>query len=769
MNIFVGKRAVKLSLIFCWALIFLVPSSCRKSQVIYDLVREQGFAQKTGEFFIHDYMAEENDDWRGWGWSRLRKEGTRLATYPSSRLRFVAEEKTPLHLFCLCNPYVEDDAAAQSIRVFFNEEELITVDLEQGVSRLIDIVLPEEKIKRGNNWVEFFYSVDHESSPEETTPPDEKRTFSIVASELILSSHPDLNYSKEYLQLRQSLKPAMKPGSIVQKIPSTMDFYLHIPDKAIFEASGDFYPSVPGLLTEENIDLEIAIRAPEKEEAIVHSHWITREKSRISLDISIPGSGVRRLRLKAGDEADERSLKGFLVWDNLQVIGRGNKKEAAVSKDALSPFRDVFADNNLVFIIFDAARADHFSTYGYFRPTTPQTDKFARNSIRFTDAYSEAISTRCSMGTLFTGFPLTVTSLTEVTSGLPRELTTLAQLFRSRGFKTTGYTGIGNVASVFRFDRGFDQYFELYKEEGFFRKSQQYLPYVLPWLEANKDKKFFLYIHFKEPHAVYRPLPPFLGMFSEGFEETVDLTAYHDRGKELSEQQVEYIRACYDENLASVDSAFGMVMDKLEDLGLDENTFVILTADHGDLLGENGRLFGHGDYFGEGDTHIPLFIRFPHREGLDIPERIDSLVKLSDLFATLADVYGFEVPWDMMGGKSLLPVISGAVKEVNPFVVVEKRDRTGFCIRTKSHKLIYWEDAPTEFYDLAQDPPAENNIYRQDDVMASYMLTTLKKWIAAQELIKAAVLGKSPSDKDIRYDQIDKETLENLKALGYIK
>ena len=763
------KRAVKFRLTLCGVVFLLILSACQRSQVVYDLAREHEFAQTIGELFVHDYMTGENDEWRGWGWSRLRKEGIRLATYPSSRLRFVAEEKIPLHLLCMCKPYEEDNAAAQSIRILLNEKELATVSLEQGVSRLIPIVLPEEKIKRGNNWVEFFYVIDHENIPEETTSPDEKRIFSAVVSELFLSSHPDLRYSKEYLRLRQSLEPAMKPGSIVQKVPSTIDYYLDIPENAVLEASFTRHASEPGLFPEGGIDVEVTTRKPGEGEKIIHSQKVLEEKRPVGMDFPVPDSGVLRLRLKAGDDADAGSLKGFLVWDNLQVTGRDKKKEASVSQNAISSYRDVFADHNLLLIIFDAARADHFSTYGYFRPTTPQTDEFSSNSIRFTSAYSEAISTRCSMGTLFTGFPLTVTSLTEVTSGLPRELTTLAQLFRSRGFKTTGYTGIGNVASVFRFDRGFDQYFELYKEDGFYRKSQQYLPYVLPWLEANKDRKFFLYIHFKEPHAVYSPLPPFLGMFSGEYEETVDLTAYHDKGRELSEQQVEYIRACYDENLASVDSVFGTVMDKVGDLGLDKNTIVILTADHGDMLGENGRLFGHGDYFGEGVTHIPLFIRFPHREGLAFPERVDSLVKLSDLFASIADVYGFDVPWDVMGGKSLLPVISGAAKEVNPFVVVEKRDRTGFCIRTKSHKLIYWEDAPTEFYDLAQDPPAENNIYRQDDVMASYMLTALKKWIAAQELIKAAVLGKTPSDKDIRYDQIDKETLENLKALGYIK
>lgn len=764
-----ARRASKKRLIVCFCLLVLGFSACQRSKVIYDLAQEEVFARKTGDVFIYDYMEAEDDDWRGWGWSRLRKEGTRLATYPSSRLRFIAEDVIPGHLFCVCKPFVRDDVAAKSIRVHLNDKELTTVDLKQGIRRFLDIVLPAEKIKRGNNWVELFYIKDDEDSQTEPVTSDEKRKFSLVVYDLILSSHPDFNLAETYLQSMQNLQPNMKLGTLVQKVPGVVDFYLDFPARSSFKAHCTFYPTMPEEPSEEKPRLEVSVLKPGEKEEIIHTEAMTGEKSQITLDSPLPRSGVARLRFKAGSEEETDSLKGFLVWSRAHVVGQGRKEEPAAPEDVLSEYRELFTGKNIVIIIFDAARADHFSTYGYFRPTTPHTDKFARNSTVFTNAYSEAMSTRCSIGTLFTGFPLTVTSMTQLTSGLPNELTTLAQLLQSRGIKTTGYTGIGNIASVFRFDRGFDQYFELYKEEGFYRKSQQFLPYVLPWLEANKDKQFFLYIHFKEPHAVYKPLPPFLGMFSGSYTETVDLGTYHEMGRKLTEQQVEYIRACYDENLASADSAFGSILDKLEELGLDENTVVILTADHGDLLGEHGRLFGHGGYFGEGVTHIPLVIRFPRQNRLEFPSKVDALVKLSDLFATLVDGYRFDVPWDLIGGKSLLPVLADSVQEVNPFVVVEKRDRTGFCIRTKQHKLIFWNDAPVEFYNLAEDPQAENNIYREDDVGANYMLTMLKKWIAAQELVKTAVLGKDPSQKEIEYDQIDKETLENLKALGYIK
>lgn len=617
-------------------------------------------------------MEREVDDWRGWGWSKLNQEGNRLAAFPSSRLRFIAEDAIPLHLFCVCQPFSRDDVTAKSIRIELNNNELATVELEEGINRFLDILVPAEKIKRGNNWVEFFYFLGDGKSQIEPLSPEEKRKFSLVVNKLILSSHPDFNFADKYIQLQRSLKPDLEAWTIVQKVPSAMDFYLDIPEKSFIEASGTFYPANSDIPAGDEPSLEISVQKPGEKETIIHTSSLREEMSQINLDSRLSVSGVAKLRLKAGNEKDTGSLMGFVVWDGVRVVGQGSKKEAIVSSNVLSRYRDMFAGKNIVFVIFDAARADHFSSYGYFRPTTPNTDKFAQNSTVFANAFSEAISTRCSIGTLFTGYPLTVTSLTKVTSGIPRELTTLAQHFQSHGFKTAGYTGIGNIASVFRFDRGFDQYFELYKEEDFYRKSQQYLPYVIPWLEANKDKKFFLYIHFKEPHAVYKPLPPFLGMFSGDYKETVDLTEYHEMGQELSVQQVEYIGACYDENLASVDSVFGEILEKLDDLDLDEKTIVILTADHGDLLGENGRLFGHGDYFGEGVMHIPLFIRIPPQLRLDVPEKIDAIVKLSDLFATLADGYGFDVPWDLIGGKSLLPVVSGAVQEVNPFVVVEK-------------------------------------------------------------------------------------------------
>jgi arylsulfatase A-like enzyme len=344
-------------------------------------------------------------------------------------------------------------------------------------------------------------------------------------------------------------------------------------------------------------------------------------------------------------------------------------------------------------------------------------------------------------------------------------------MFQQKNIKTAGFAGVGNVSSSFGFDRGFDQYFELYREEEFYRKSQEYLPYVIPWLESNKDNRFFLYVHFKEPHAAYVPLPPFKGMFSDAYEEKVNLSVHlNDISEDFTEGQIEYVRAGYDENLASVDSVVGEIFEKMRSMGMMDESIIIVTADHGELMGEKDKIFGHGGYFGEGGMHIPLLIRFPQSDIFKFPERIDALVKTSDLFVTLADIHQFDIQNDLLSGRSLLPLIQKPKMEINPYMVTEKRGTRGYCYRTKQHKLIYWmENAPIEFYDLDEDPEAMNNIYEQNKISANYYLTHLKKWITSQTLIKNALLKGDPAKREIDMKQIDEKTLENLKALGYIK
>lgn len=750
--------------------LFLLFSGCQSQKTIIDLKKEAEYAQKQGSVFAVDLLQPEGDSYVMGGWSKVRKDGTRLGVYPVSRINIPVYKKESVYLFFKCQPIDWDRIPAEGFRIRMRSKEIARVGLSQGIESLIKIAIDPDVLELGDNVLQIQHVINREDE-RKIGEEEQKRIRTAIFQEIILSSHPDYELAKRIVDLRKAAA-STSPDILIQKVPSTFDFYVDIAAGARLDAEFEFIaadpsgPEVPGGIT-------ISIKQREKREEIIFQTPIDSEGAKGKVEIDLPVErNIARLRLQAGKSEERELFEGLLIWKEASVSMKREKavEETKMNADFMN-WKKSLADKNTVIILLDAARADRFSCYGYFRPTTPNLDRFAEDAVMFTQVFSEGLTTRVSIGTLFTGFPLTVLSMYGIASQIPEELTTLAQLFRQKNIKTTGFAGVVNAGSPFGFDRGFDQYFELYREEGFYRKSQEYLPYLFPWLEANKDNKFFLYVHFKEPHAAYSPLPPFKGMFTGQYEETIDLSVnLNPVADTLTDGQIEYIRAGYDENLASVDSVVGEIIEKMGSLGTLEESIVIVTADHGELLGEKDKIFGHGGYFGEGGMHIPLFIRFPKSEDVDFPDRVHALVKTSDLFVTLADIYGFEITGELFSGKSLLPLIKEPESEINTYMVSEKRGIPGYCYRNKRYKLIYWmENAPLEFYELENDPDAMNNVYEQNTIVANYYLVNLTKWIMSQKLIKNTLLKGDPAKMDLDIKQLDEKTLENLKALGYIK
>jgi arylsulfatase A-like enzyme len=734
------------------------------------LSEELEYADKKGDIFVLDYLAEESDDFLARGWKKLHNRAFRLGAYPFSKLKFIISKRRPLYLFISCSRDKQIKYPAEKLLIKINKKDLTHIDLKKKEINNIRVPISYEFVENGENTVEIYYTNDKKPEVKSFSSQKKKREFSLRFNKLLISSHNDLSFTKQFINEKASLLEKDKDG-FVQKVPSVIDFYFNLPDKCIFEAQYKYHPSSHFVTQNDNLKLKVSLQKPDKKEQFIYQALLDKDavNKKFKIDLA-EEKGVTRIRLWAGNIENNNAQAGFLSWSKASLLKKGKEiKKKENNKRDLKKLRQFISEKNTIVIILDAARADHFSLYGYFRQTTPNIDKFAQGATVFFNAFSESLSTRCSIGTLFTGFPLSVTSLIKLKSRLPEKLVSLAELFKTNKFKTTGFTGVGNIGSAFGFDKGFDEYFELYKEKEFYRKSQEYLPYLFPWLESNKRKKFFLYIHFKEPHAIYIPLSPFQGMFSQHFNKKVDLTKIKFIGPELTDEEIEYVRACYDENLASADSVFGDLIQKIKELGLLEESIIIVTADHGELLGEHGGLFSHGSYFGEGGIHIPLIIRFPEDTPVSIIEKSESLVKTSDIFATLADIYQFKIPKELISGKSLLPLVLGADKEVNSHVIIEKREASDYCYRSKKYKLNYWKNIQTEFYDLEKDPKERNNLFNRDNIIANFMLADLKRWLARQKKIRDLIFEGVISEEESENRQIDKKTLENLKALGYIK
>jgi arylsulfatase len=763
-----GKRKIVDIAILFVALAMLF--ACQKQEKVIDLSDEVYLSRGSGGVFVIDFLQAESDGILGQGWSKLREDGSRMGAFPVSRVFFTTYETSRLYLTMTCKPLKADDLTVQAVGVSLNGQELSRLDLKENISRFFTVPLSTKFLKRGDNILEFLYIA--EKNPEEIEESQEKKRKLVVQySDCFLTSEPDFSLAKTTNEAAQKLS-FEHPGSFVQKVPSDIDFYLSIPEGAIFDADFEWHGLESSTPSIGETELKVSVQKFDGEETVVHLSLLGESHADGSFRSTVHSDGsIARLQLRAGDSAAEGLPQGFIVWKKATLsVNEKQTKDSKLEKK-LERLRGFLSAKNAIIVIMDAARADRFSFFGHSRPTTPNIDRIAGESIVFSSAFCDSITTRTSIGTLFTGFPLSVHSMTDITSRIPEEFSTLAQYFQEKNIKTTGFTGVANIGSDFDFQRGFDQYYELYKEEGFSRKSQEYLPYLIPWLEVNKEKNFFLYIHFKEPHGVYIPQEPFRGMFSSGYRETVDIenARLREIGPELSDEQVAYIRACYDENLASVDSVVGELVNRMKELGVLEKSILILTSDHGEFLGEHDRVFGHGGYFGESGIHIPLIIRFPKSDEFDMPRNINWLVKSSDLFATLADIYGFDIPQGLIHGKSLLRLLVDPQYEPHPYVIIEKFGTVGYCCRTQQHKLIYWDSMPFEFYDLQNDPEEKNNVFSESDIMTNYLLAEIRKWIAKQAAIKGAILGKGPRKSSIDYDKIDKRTLDNLRALGYIK
>ncbi len=753
-------------LVFSSSVLLLL--NCSGKDTVYSLLDETKYAQIQERYFTWDYLGEETPVFKKDGWSAVRENGTRGGAYPQSTLTFALKKRQPLYLYCKCKPSKGGKRRATAIHITVNKTVVAKVELKPNAFEFLKIPIPSQLLQLGKNTVVFSYETDH-NKEEPLSQEKEKREFSAIFHKLILTSQRDFKEAVQAEETRLLLRDKYK-NAFIQRVPGTVDFYLKFFSQPVLSARYRFIPLKRNKLSKNELSLHISVQKLNEEPKTVCHSLLGQGDSLRKLEVDLKDmEGISRIRLSVQGIKNRQVAPGFVVWEKALIVAGKTRVKRPPSNDGIaSQTRETLLQKNAIIVVFDAARPDHFSNYGYFRPTTPHVSKFAKEAVVFHNAFSESLTTRPSTATLFTGLPVEVTSIQGLFSKLPKGLTTLAQLFKERGFKTAGMTGVGNISSEFNFDMGFDEYYDLFKEEGFFRKSRQYLPYLFSWLERNKHNRFFLYVHFKEPHAVYIPESPFQGMFSEKYKKKVDLTQYHEVASSLSEEEVDYIRACYDENLASADAAFGELIDKLKEWGLLEKSIVILTADHGEFLGEQGRIFGHGRSFADYGIRIPLLIRFPKETPGIGPQRKNALVKTSDIFASLADIYQFDINPEVIEGRSVLSLLTGATQEINSYIISGNLGTD--CYRTLDKKIVFQEESgELAFFDLTVDPEERHNLYGFDNIMANYLLAELKRWKDRQRLIKRVLLIDEPVENEIQLKNIDRKTIENLRALGYIK
>jgi len=295
---------------------------------------------------------------------------------------------------------------------------------------------------------------------------------------------------------------------------------------------------------------------------------------------------------------------------------------------------------SVVLVVLDTVRADHLTPYGYSKETTPRLARLAQEGLLFEQARSAAPWTLPSHASLFTGKLPSQHGCHWEHRWLADSQETIAEVLASprAGFETLGVTTNVNASSLYNLHQGFSRFVETWT----LRESHRGLDdsaiangVIREWLEErDASKPFFLFVNYADAHLPYVPPPPNDRMFGAASERARRLAGRGDllqavlAGEERpTAEDFAGLAALYDGELRKVDGLLGDLLDELDRHGLRDDTLVIVTSDHGELLGEEGGV-DHQLSLREELLHVPLLLRWPR---MVKPGRVKEPVSLTGI------------------------------------------------------------------------------------------------------------------------------------------
>jgi arylsulfatase A-like enzyme len=407
---------------------------------------------------------------------------------------------------------------------------------------------------------------------------------------------------------------------------------------------------------------------------------------------------------------------------------------------------------NVVVILIDTLRRDHLPFYGYARPTAPFLSRLAQSGVVFDRAYSTSSWTPPAAASLFTslypwqhgvlrGFQLAqrlerLTGVKIRLSPVPDAVETQAEALAARGYRTFAITENPNLVAEMGFAQGFRSFSSFPRSleaDTILARLEELRP------ELQKPGPYLLYLHFMDVHGPYRPREPLF-----------DASLTDDAARKISayDSGIRYL----DERLARAFTTFGW----------EDNALVVVTADHGEELGDRGA-WGHGaTLFGE-VLNVPLVIHTPAaRAG----RRVVDPVSLIDVLPTLREAVGLEAsPRD--AGVSLLPFVDGRRTPPRPrplFAHLWRGDRKDGSERALKAtidgdwKWIGGDPTGVRLFHLPSDPNELVNRAREEPERVTRL----------RDLYRAIEGGSRKYAAAGRDVDLDADALENLKALGYV-
>ena len=393
----------------------------------------------------------------------------------------------------------------------------------------------------------------------------------------------------------------------------------------------------------------------------------------------------------------------------------------------------------VILISIDTCRADYLSCYGHKKNTTPNIDELAKHALLFENVISPAPITLPAHSSMLTGMiPPGHGARNNIGYQLSPSNLTLAEIMQSKGFSTGGVISSFVLDSDFGMGQGFDTYddeFDYARDTDFGaeRIGSETTEHAISWIEAHRKDKFFLFVHYYDPHEKYEPPEPFCTEYSD------DL---------------------YAGEIAYTDHCIGKLLAYLKERNLYDSSLIIVAGDHGEMLGEHNELT-HTYYIYQSAIKVPLIIK---PSGKIESRRISELAGIVDIAPAVCGFAGFETPEHMQGydlsryaqGSSSGPSSDRAYycESITAAVSFNANMLTGLV----TDRFKYIHTTRPELYDLADDPSESNNLIAEEPQRARILHDRLQVMLEDSKENKA----------DENTKAMDSETIAKLQSLGYV-
>ena len=541
--------------------------------------------------------------------------------------------------------------------------------------------------------------------------------------------------------------------SLVAPTSRAYSFYLHVPARGhlVFDYGSD-----------RQVEFRVSAQTAQGQ-----SHRLFRQQSSPgawrSASVDLSRFSGQAIRLELATEGPN----GQTGWGVPEIRVPDSIAGASPSR----PVAGVKPAKNVLLVVYDTTRADVFAPFASSsRVKTPHFNALAASSALFSNAYNNESWTRPSVVTILTGLYPNTHGALYARSVLSDKVELLSEHLSKHDFQTLAIVGNPVLRAKFGMDQGWDEYRNHGRDDD---SAARLYAEAMQWIESHHHRgRFFMYVQSHDSHTPYDPERRYSKLYHpepySGFVGS-ELSAKEQlaigKGKrQANESDLAWIQALYNGKATYQDEHFGHLISKLEELGILDQTLVVVTNDHGEEIAEHGGM-GHGWTLYEEQLEAPLIMRYPalFRRGTVISEIVEHV----DVAPTIVETLGLP-PLPRADGLSLVPLVTGRGAPPRPYSAVASLRDEERSIRVGRWKLVVDKDKGWQsLYDLERDP-GEQSSHLDTRVIAGrlceiYLGEALASPAKGQRLSNMATQRsfKAPTIK------LDRKTRRDLEALGY--